>query len=167
MFWIAYDPLWDLYASTVWHVITHQSTNLLAYSKGGEMEKLAHWSGLIRKVTFRGKRPSAEWWSDCSLVDCLICWRPQWQTRLRTGTTGRTFGPGWNRVKRRAAVSIGVNRGQMFPGDRCIKKQTKRKQKEDSKVLTDSEVCTTNNRLYDISSICWTLFKSSPADLIS
>lgn len=70
--------------------------------------------------------------------------------------TGRTFGTEWNRVKSGAAISIGVNRGQMFSGGR--------KRRKDSKVLAGSQVCATNNKLYDISSMWWTLFESSPAD---
>lgn len=125
MFWITYDPLWDLYASTVLslHFITHQFTNPLASFKGAEMEKgpLVHWSELIRMITVQWKRPSAEWWSDCSLVDCLVCGRPQWRTTAQGGPLGLD-GTG---SKSGAAISIGVNRGQIFPGDRWIKEKKK------------------------------------------
>lgn len=152
MFWITFDPPWGLYASTVLslHFITHQSTNPLASSKGAEMEKqpLAHWSGLIRMITLQWKRPSAEW---CSSVDCLVCGRPQWRTRWRTGTTAQTGPLGLNETGSRVETSFsqGLIEISCFQVTDGLKKKKKVKRKY-SKVLTGSEVYTTSNKLYDI-----------------
>lgn len=87
MFWITYDPS-GICIPPLSLACTLLLTNPLASSSGAEIKKwpLAHWSGLIRMITLQWKRPSAEWWSDCSLVDCLVCGGPQWRIRWKTGT---------------------------------------------------------------------------------